>query len=59
MPRARREVPAPTGWAAVTGWAGWGEVFVAPMLLLYGGCIAWVIGYDTRLLETLNLGDLT
>lgn len=38
---------APTGWAAVTGWAGWGEVFVAPMLLLYAGCIAWVIGYDT------------
>jgi 4-hydroxybenzoate polyprenyltransferase len=29
------------GWTAVTGAFGW------PLALLYGGAIAWVIGYDT------------
>lgn len=38
---------APTGWAAIAGPEGWDAVFALPMLLLYAGCIAWVIGYDT------------
>jgi 4-hydroxybenzoate polyprenyltransferase len=29
------------GYAAITGGLGW------PALLLYAGCIAWTIGYDT------------
>jgi 4-hydroxybenzoate polyprenyltransferase len=33
--------PALVGWTAVTGAFGW------PLVLLYGGAIAWVIGYDT------------
>jgi 4-hydroxybenzoate polyprenyltransferase len=32
---------APVGWAAVTGEIG------APALLLWGGAVFWVIGYDT------------
>lgn len=32
---------APVAWLAVGGDAGW------PLALLYAGCIAWVIGYDT------------
>lgn len=34
-------------WAAVTGWAAVARELPLPGLLLYAGCIAWVIGYDT------------
>lgn len=34
-------------WAAITGWAGVSGDLPLPALLLYAGCIAWVIGYDT------------
>jgi 4-hydroxybenzoate polyprenyltransferase len=34
-------------WAALVGWAESPEWGWAPGLLLYAGCIAWVIGYDT------------
>ncbi|MFP3921434.1 MAG: 4-hydroxybenzoate octaprenyltransferase [Dichotomicrobium sp.] len=34
-------------WGALMGWAAaFGQLDVAPVLL-YAGCIAWVIGYDT------------
>ncbi len=34
-------------WAALVGWAEVAGTLSAPMWLLYAGCIAWVIGYDT------------
>ncbi len=34
-------------WAAITGWAAVTGELPLPGLLLYAGCIAWVIGYDT------------
>ncbi|UZK65791.1 4-hydroxybenzoate octaprenyltransferase [Sphingomonas sp. M1-B02] len=34
-------------WAALVGWAEAPEMAWAPGLLLYAGCILWVIGYDT------------
>ena len=34
-------------WGALMGWAGAFGRLDAPALLLYGGSIAWVIGYDT------------
>jgi 4-hydroxybenzoate polyprenyltransferase len=34
-------------WAALVGWAEAADLPIAPGLLLYAGCIAWVIGYDT------------
>ena len=34
-------------WAALVGWSEVAGDLSAPMWLLYAGCIAWVIGYDT------------
>jgi 4-hydroxybenzoate polyprenyltransferase len=34
-------------WAALVGWSEVAGDLSLPMWLLYGGCIAWVIGYDT------------
>lgn len=34
-------------WAALVGWSAVTNEIAAPMLLLYAGSIAWVIGYDT------------
>ena len=34
-------------WAALVGWIEIGNYPLLPLALLYGGCIAWVIGYDT------------
>lgn len=34
-------------WAALVGWAAVTRELPAPALLLYAGCIFWVIGYDT------------
>ena len=34
-------------WAALVGWSEVAGDLGAPMWLLYAGCIAWVIGYDT------------
>jgi len=34
-------------WAALVGWAEVAGVLSVPMWLLYAGCIAWVISYDT------------
>ncbi len=34
-------------WAAPVGWAELGGQPLAALALLYAGCIAWVIGYDT------------
>ncbi|MDB5738125.1 MAG: ubiA, partial [Sphingomonas bacterium] len=34
-------------WAALVGWPAVTGGFEAAGLLLYAGCIAWVIGYDT------------
>ncbi|MFV0625686.1 4-hydroxybenzoate octaprenyltransferase [Sphingomonas sp. ac-8] len=34
-------------WAAPVGWVEVTDAGIAPMLLLYAGSIAWVIGYDT------------
>jgi 4-hydroxybenzoate polyprenyltransferase len=34
-------------WGALVGWAAVAHDLGAPMLLLYAGSIAWVIGYDT------------
>ncbi|MCP3733661.1 4-hydroxybenzoate octaprenyltransferase [Sphingomonas sp. RP10(2022)] len=34
-------------WAALVGWSEVARALSAPMWLLYAGCIAWVIGYDT------------
>jgi 4-hydroxybenzoate polyprenyltransferase len=34
-------------WAALVGWADAPDWGWAPGLLLYAGCILWVIGYDT------------
>lgn len=33
-------------WAALVGWATVGTIGL-PMFVLYAGCVAWVIGYDT------------
>jgi 4-hydroxybenzoate polyprenyltransferase len=34
-------------WGALVGWAAFAREIASPMLLLYAGTIAWVIGYDT------------
>jgi 4-hydroxybenzoate polyprenyltransferase len=34
-------------WGAMMGWAAKASILTAPPLLLYAGCILWVIGYDT------------
>lgn len=34
-------------WGALVGWAAVAHEIAAPMLLLYAGSVAWVIGYDT------------
>jgi 4-hydroxybenzoate polyprenyltransferase len=34
-------------WAALVGWSEVAGDLSLPMWLLYAGCIAWVIGYDT------------
>ena len=34
-------------WAALVGWTAVTNAIQLPMLLLYAGSIAWVIGYDT------------
>ena len=35
-------------WGALVGWvAAEGATQLSPLLLLYAGCIAWVVGYDT------------
>ena len=34
-------------WAALVGWAEVAGRLSVPLWLLYAGCIAWVIGYDT------------
>jgi 4-hydroxybenzoate polyprenyltransferase len=34
-------------WAALVGWVEIGTQPLLPLALLYAGCIAWVIGYDT------------
>jgi len=34
-------------WAALVGWAAVAREMPLPGLLLYAGCIVWVIGYDT------------
>lgn len=34
-------------WAALVGWIEIAPDRLAPMLLLYAGCVAWVVGYDT------------
>ncbi|APL95770.1 4-hydroxybenzoate octaprenyltransferase [Sphingobium indicum] len=34
-------------WAALVGWSEVAGTLAMPGLLLYGGCIVWVVGYDT------------
>ncbi|NNM76880.1 4-hydroxybenzoate octaprenyltransferase [Sphingomonas sp. ID1715] len=34
-------------WGALVGWAAYAREVAPPMLFLYAGAIAWVIGYDT------------
>jgi 4-hydroxybenzoate polyprenyltransferase len=34
-------------WAALVGWSEVAGTLALPGLLLYGGCIVWVVGYDT------------
>ena len=34
-------------WAALVGWTAVADAVTSPMLLLYVGSIAWVVGYDT------------
>jgi 4-hydroxybenzoate polyprenyl transferase, proteobacterial len=34
-------------WAALVGWSEAAGALTFPGLLLYGGCIFWVVGYDT------------
>ena len=34
-------------WGALVGWSEIAGALTLPGLALYGGCIAWVIGYDT------------
>jgi 4-hydroxybenzoate polyprenyltransferase len=34
-------------WGALVGWSAYAREVAPPMLLLYAGTIAWVIGYDT------------
>lgn len=34
-------------WAALVGWSETAGTLTLPGLLLYAGCIAWVMGYDT------------
>lgn len=34
-------------WAALVGWSEIAGALTGPGLLLYGGCIFWVVGYDT------------
>lgn len=34
-------------WGALVGWAAVAGSITLPVLLLYGGAIAWVVGYDT------------
>jgi 4-hydroxybenzoate polyprenyltransferase len=34
-------------WGALVGWAETADMLRAPMGWLYGGCVLWVIGYDT------------
>ncbi|MEP3224577.1 MAG: 4-hydroxybenzoate octaprenyltransferase [Parasphingorhabdus sp.] len=34
-------------WGALVGWLAIDAAFSLPMLLIYGGSIAWVIGFDT------------
>jgi 4-hydroxybenzoate polyprenyltransferase len=34
-------------WAALVGWADVADALPPAMWLLYAGCIAWVVGYDT------------
>ena len=34
-------------WAALVGWSEVAGTLSLPGLLLYGGCIFWVVGYDT------------
>ncbi|AJR22991.1 MULTISPECIES: 4-hydroxybenzoate octaprenyltransferase [Sphingobium] len=34
-------------WAALVGWSEVAGTLALPGLLLYGGCIVWVMGYDT------------
>ncbi len=34
-------------WAALVGWSEVAGALSSPMWLLYAGCIAWVVGYDT------------
>jgi 4-hydroxybenzoate polyprenyltransferase len=34
-------------WGALVGWSAVMQEISIPLLLLYAGCIAWVIGYDT------------
>ena len=34
-------------WAALVGWTAVSDAIQLPMLLLYAGSMAWVIGYDT------------
>jgi 4-hydroxybenzoate polyprenyltransferase len=34
-------------WAALVGWAEMPDAPWTPGLLLYAGCVCWVIGYDT------------
>ena len=34
-------------WGALVGWTAVTGVMTLPSLLLYAGCIAWTIGYDT------------
>ena len=35
------------GWGALMGWASMRDMVELPALLLYGGTICWIIGYDT------------
>ena len=34
-------------WGALVGWSAWTETLPLGAILLYAGCIFWVIGYDT------------
>ncbi len=34
-------------WGALVGWSAWADQLPLGALLLYAGCIFWVIGYDT------------
>ena len=34
-------------WGALVGWTAVTDAFEPALLVFYGGCIAWVIGYDT------------